>query len=90
MKNILFALGFAAIAAAAGSTGASAFSAPLAARDGVAATTTPVTYYGYSNYDYYPRWRGRYYRHGGWYGRKHYWGGYNRYRHYGWYGRRYY
>jgi hypothetical protein len=90
MKNILFACGFAVLAATAASTGASAFSAPRAAFDGAAATTTPVTYYGHYDYDYYPRWYGKRYRYGGWYGRKHYWSGHYGYRHYGWWGRRYY
>jgi|EndMetStandDraft_7_1072992.scaffolds.fasta_scaffold198452_2 hypothetical protein len=93
MKKTILALSVAALAAVAGTTSASAFSAPLATTDGASSAVTPVGWYGkhHYGYGYKPYYYGRHYgygygyRHYGW--RKHYYGGYG-YRHHGWNGYR--
>jgi hypothetical protein len=88
MKKTILALGIATIAAFAGTTGASAFSAP-AGFTSHQNDISPVTYYGHR---YYKPYYGGYGRHYGWrhgYGWKRYSYGYRHYRHYGGYKHRY-
>jgi hypothetical protein len=85
MKMTILALGVAAMAALAGATGASAFSAPAPLND--SRGVTPVTWYGYHYYKphYYGYGRDYGWRHG--WKRHHY--GYRPYYHDGWYKHRY-